>query len=108
MVLIQVLLPATLPGETGPVDAHEALAVTRAELVARYEGLTAYVRSPAKGWWTAPDGRTERDDMIMIEVVTDAFDRDWWRAYTATLAARFRQQAIHLRALPVELLDDAP
>ena len=42
----------------------------------------------------------------MVEVVTDTFDRAWWRAYSATLAERFRQERIHLRALPVEMRDE--
>jgi hypothetical protein len=99
MVLIQLLLPS------GPADLAP-LAETRSELEDRFNGLTAYVRSPAKGSWTAPDGRTEQDDVVMVEVVTDTFDRAWWRVYVAGLAQRFGQESIHLRALPVEMLDE--
>jgi hypothetical protein len=42
----------------------------------------------------------------MVEVVTDAFDRRWWRAYAATLAERFGQDSIHVRAMGVEMLDE--
>ena len=42
----------------------------------------------------------------MVEVVTHTFDRAWWRTYTATLAARFGQESIHLRAVPVDMLDE--
>jgi hypothetical protein len=103
MVLIQLLLP--LSGASR-ADSLALLAETRRELAAQFSGLTAYLRSPAKGLWTAPDGRMEQDEVVMVEVVADAFDRAWWRAYTATLAKRFRQESIHLRSLPVELLDD--
>ena len=82
-----------------------ALGETRRELAARFKGVTAYVRSPAKGLWTAPDGHTEQDEVVMVEVVTDAFDRAWWRTYSVTLANRFRQQAIHVRALAIQMLD---
>ena len=41
----------------------------------------------------------------MVEVVTDTFDRAWWRTYATTLAQRFCQDSIHVRALSVELLD---
>jgi hypothetical protein len=41
----------------------------------------------------------------MVEVVAAVFDRPWWRAFAARLANRFGQQAIHVRALPIELLD---
>jgi hypothetical protein len=48
----------------------------------------------------------EHDDVVMIEVVTDVFDRTWWREYAVRLAGRFHQEAIHIRALPMQLLDD--
>ena len=102
MVLIQLLLPAT-----GPAGSHTLtlLAETRRELAARFNGVTAYVRSPAKGLWTAPDGHTEADDVVMVEVVTGTFDREWWRTYAKLLAQRFSQGSIHLRSLAVETLD---
>jgi hypothetical protein len=109
MVLIQLLLPTRVPGTAGgQQEAADALAETRRELAARFSGLTAYVRAPAKGVWTSPDGRTEQDDVVMVEVVTGTFERDWWRAYAAALAARFRQETIHIRALPIEMVDDDP
>jgi hypothetical protein len=42
----------------------------------------------------------------MVEVVTGTFDRAWWRGYAATLAARFGQESIHLRAVPVNILNE--
>ena len=87
-------------------DGLTPLADTRREPAARFSGLTAYLRSPAKGLWTAPDGHTEQDDVVMVEVVTEAFDRAWWRTYAATLAARFGQESIHVRAVPVDMLDE--
>jgi hypothetical protein len=108
MVLIQLLLPTTFPNGASQEDAQTALAETRRELAESFDGVTAYVRSPAKGTWTAPDGHTEHDDVVMVEVVTDRFDRPWWRAYAASLAKRFRQDTIHVRATVVQLLDDEP
>jgi len=106
VVLIQLLLPTTLPTGSASPSGAAALAETRRELAAAFDGVTAYIRAPAKGLWTASDGHTEQDDVVMVEVVTDRFDRTWWRAYAATLAHRFRQKTIHVRALPVELLQD--
>ena len=65
MVLIQLLLPT---GGAADGDGLALLAETRRELADRVNGLTAYLRSPAKGWWTAPDGHTEQDDVVMVEV----------------------------------------
>ena len=104
MVLIQLLLPIVQgTGSDGPMTP---IAKTREELAAQFKGLTAYLRSPAKGVWTASDGHTEQDDVVMVEVVTDRFDRDWWRSYTTMLSKRFRQDAIHVRALPIQALEE--
>jgi hypothetical protein len=103
MVLIQLLLPAT--PSTG-TSATARLAETRRELAAKFSGVTADVRSPGKGLWTAPEGHTEADDVVMVEVVTERFDRGWWRSDAATLAQRFHQNTIHVRALPVEMPDE--
>ncbi len=100
MVLIQLLLPVT--GNDGQ-PRTSALMETRRELVDRFKGVTAYLRSPAKGLWTAPDGHTEEYDVVMVEVVTDSFDPAWWRTYSATLAERFAQDVIHVRAITVEM-----
>ncbi len=39
----------------------------------------------------------------MVEVLAPDFDCEWWRAYAETLAARFEEQEIHVRALPAEI-----
>jgi hypothetical protein len=103
MVLIQLLLPTT---SVARADGVAPLDQTRRELAERFNGLTAYLRSPAKGWWTSPDGHTEQDDVVMVEVVTETFDRRWWRTYAVTLAARFDQESIHVRAVPVGMIDE--
>ena len=104
MVLIQLLLPTNTP--TQPGRSESPLGQTGRELAEKFHGLTAYMRSPARGVWTAPDGRAEEDDVVMVEVVTETFDRQWWRTYSATLAKRFQQEAIHIRAMSIEMLDD--
>jgi hypothetical protein len=105
MVLIQLLLPTSIPGAL-PATAAAALADTRRELAGRFDGLTAYLRAPASGIWTAPDGRTEQEDVVMVEVVTAHFDRAWWTTYAARLAERFRQDTMHVRAIAIQLLED--
>ena len=98
-MLIQILLPAR------QTDANRsALARTREELTERYGGVTAYLRSPAKGAWVDAEGNEQHDEVIMVEVVTEEFDRAHWRAYAEELAARFYEERIHLRALPAEVL----
>ncbi len=100
--LIQLLLPRTSGLAPGKLEG--CFAETRAELVAAFKGVTAYLRSPAQGLWTAPDGQVEQDEMIMVEVVADEFDVEWWRDYADKLARRFDQEEIHVRALRVDTL----
>ena len=38
----------------------------------------------------------------MVEVLTDRFDRAWWRDYGKALAAPIGEEEIHIRALPAE------
>ena len=102
MVLIQLLLPT----RTARGHSTTPLEDTRRELVERFKGVTAYLRSPAKGLWTAPDGHMEADDVVMVEVVAATFDRGWWRNYAATLADRFGQDTIHVRAMAVDIPED--
>ena len=97
MHLIQLLLPV----KSGRAEA--TLAETRRELVAKFEGVTAYVRSPAKGAWVGPGGHEEHDDVVMVEVLVDALDRAWWRQYGEQLATRFGEEKIHIRFLPAEV-----
>jgi hypothetical protein len=103
VVLIQVLLPSSV--QKG-VSVADAFSQTRAELVAAFHGVTAYLRSPAQGAWTSSEGHVELDEVVMVEVVVEQFDRGWWQAYAKTLAARFAQDVIHIRAFNVEVLDD--
>ena len=105
--LIQLLLPTTIPNVPAQA-AIAALTKTRDELTQVFNGVTAYIRSPAKGAWTASDGHTEHDDVVMVEVVTDEVDRLWWLQDTTTLAERFRQDAIHVRAMLIQTLDEQP
>lgn len=98
--LIQILLPLrTRDGADVPADLF---ATVRAELTQRFGGVTAYSRSPATGLWKRTEAEVERDQVIMIEVVVEAFDRDWWGQYREQLEQRFGQEEVHARALVIE------
>ena len=106
MVLVQLLLPTSIFDTEGTQDAMGALTDTRRELADVFDGLTAYLRSPAAGFWTSPDGREQQDVVVMIEVVTETFDRTWWRRYATLLSKRFGQDEIHIRALAIQTLEE--
>jgi hypothetical protein len=76
----------------------------RQELLDQFGGVTAYLQAPAEGLWEDEDGRRHRDEVMTIEVMADALDRQWWQGYRQQLEQRFRQDAILIRASEVELL----
>lgn len=101
MYLIQILLPLT--DNEGRAFEAAAYGRVRGELAERFGGVTAFTRAPAEGIWKE-DGQTSRDDIVVVEVMVENPDRPWWRAYRADLEGRFRQDAIVVRAMPVEML----
>jgi hypothetical protein len=100
--LIQILLPTHT--RDGAAVASEQFARVRVELTERFGGVTAYSRSPATGLWINEDETIERDQVIMVEVVVEGFDREWWTSYREQLESRFEQEEIHARALTLELI----
>ena len=99
--LIQILLP--IHARDGTPLPKEMFARVRVELTERFGGVTAYSRSPATGLWKRDDDEAiERDQVMMVEVVVDVFDRDWWIAYREQLEQRFGQEEVLTRALAME------
>lgn len=101
MFVIQVLLPAGPAERAAASQPQSALALTYAELAARFNGMTAYIRAQAREW-TSPRPEAESDDVVMVEVVTPFFDREWWTMYAEGLAQRFDQTSIRVRAMTIE------
>jgi hypothetical protein len=97
--LIQILIPLRGNDE----DRGDALASVRAELVERFGGATAFSRAPAEGFWET-DGQTVRDDIIVVEVMTESIDGDWWAGYREQLERRFSQDVVVIRHHAIELL----
>jgi hypothetical protein len=98
--LIQILLPIHFAdGSNVPAELFSQV---RTELAERFGGVTAYSRSPATGLWKRTEAEVARDQVIMIEVVAEALDRDWWAQYREQLEQRFGQEEVHARALAIE------
>ena len=102
--LVQLLLPLRDPSDE-PFP-RSALDRVRDELTERFGGATAYLRAPAQGAWKDDDqgGRVERDEIVIVEVMADSLDRDWWRQYREELRQRFRQEELVVRATQWERL----
>jgi hypothetical protein len=102
MYLVQILLPL-FDNDGHPFEATDYIRL-RSELADRFGGVTAYTRAPARGVWKDEAGETNRDDIVIFEVMTGELDREWWRAFRKQLEVRFRQDTLIVRALTSTLL----
>lgn len=100
--LIHILLPVS--GNDGRPFDDAVFAPTRAELTEHFGGLTAHLRAPARGLWKTDQGEVSRDDIVIFEVMSDSLDREWWKEYRAVLEARFQQDVVVVRAMPITVL----
>jgi hypothetical protein len=101
MYLIQILLPVR-DNDGKPYGPHpfEEISWT---LSKTFGGITAYTRAPAEGRWEER-GKTQHDDVLVIEVMVEDLDRAWWRAFREHLETAFRQTKVIVRAQSFELL----
>lgn len=102
MFLVQILLPLNRnDGSRQPAVLFDEL---RQEMIARFGGLTAYMRAPALGLWSEGGQRTAADDVVIFEVMSDELERSWWAALRRRLETRFEQDQIVVRAMVVDVL----
>ena len=95
MYLIEILLP--LRANDG-ASAQSEFTRVREILTDRFGGLTAFMRAPADGFWKDPnDGDVARDDIAVIEVMTEDLDAEWWSTFRADLELRLGQKEIVIR-----------
>jgi hypothetical protein len=101
MHLIQLLLP--LRDNAGqPYEDHVFRSIN-AVLVETFGGVTAFSRAPAKGTWLNAD-HEERDDVIVVEVMAEHLDREWWQSVREGLEADMGQAEIVVRCHAIERL----
>ena len=102
MHVIEIFLP--LKRNDGSDQPRSLFAKVRAELVERFGGLTAFSRAPAEGLWEDEEGEVDRDQIVILEVVADELDRNWWTDFRRRLEQDFAQDEILIRASPSERL----
>ena len=94
--MIEILLP--LQRRDGSPQPGTLFSGTRAELVERFGGLTAFTRAPAEGLWEREEGEVEEDAIVVFEVMAEEIDSRWWAEFRARLERSFDQDAIVIRA----------
>lgn len=98
--LVQILLPVAHADHSSGKAVFDPI---RTELTEKFGGVTLYSNAPAEGLWSS-DGSTERDQIVIAEVMVDEIDAGWWRAFRIALERRFHQDEIVVRAIPVTRL----
>ena len=101
MHLIQILLPVR-DNDDRPFGPHPFEEVAWS-LSKKFGGITAYSRVPAEGRWET-SGKTQHDDVLVVEVMVENLDRAWWRDFRTKLEVTFRQTKVIVRAQAIELL----
>lgn len=97
MHVVEILLPLT--PDNGPPRADREFNRLRQILTERFGGFTAFLRSPAEGVWRNPEvGGVDRDDITVVEVMTDVVDPDWWAKLRNDLELRLGQKEIVIRS----------
>ena len=101
MICVQILLPVV--DKRGHARPYHLFGVVQEELTAKFGGVTAFINAPAEGRWKK-NRRTVHDDIVVVEVMVKRLNRAWWQRYRRDLEQRFKQEAIVVRALPMQLL----
>lgn len=80
MKLVQLFLPV----KSGVDASREGFERVLAELTDRFGGTTASLQAPAEGLWR-DRGKTERDRIVIVEVIVEEFEIAWWSEYRRSL-----------------------
>lgn len=94
MCLIEVFLP--LSYNDGKKIEQSKFADIEENLISKFGGVTVYARSPAFGSYDDGEQR-QRDEIVVVEVMTEKFDREWWLKLREELERGFEQKEILIR-----------
>lgn len=76
----------------------------RNRLKEKFGGITFYRNAPVQGLWKDDSGKTNYDELIIAEVMTNSLDKDWWTQFKKELEQIFRQDEILIRSFLFEKL----
>jgi len=96
MHIVQILLP--LYDQRSKRYERSAFDNIVQELSERFGGATLYARAPATGLWKETSGQTQRDDIVVCEVMVETLDAQWWAGYRHSLERTFGQEELIVRS----------
>ena len=102
MELIQIFLP--LRDNGGTAFSFQQFEQVKERLVKEFGGVTAFLNSPGEGLWRESPKHFVKDDVVTFEVMSETWDRDWWKEYKEELEKAFGQEEIVIRKMQIEIL----
>ena len=75
--LVEILVPRA----SATAIAASEMSKLKQLLTDRFGGVTEFSRAPAAGLWKE-DETVIRDDIVIIEVMTESLNEAWWAAST--------------------------
>ena len=91
MNIVEIFLPLK-----NGVKAQGTYNALRHQLTEKFGGLTAFNRAPAEGLW-ANDQDVEKDEIVIIEVMTDQIDHAWWAGLREEIQKSLGEKEIVIR-----------
>lgn len=93
--LVQILVPKET-GKGEPVS-KEWFNKFFKELTDEFGGATSFIRAPGEGLWRS-GGTTERDSVVVVEVMTAKLAPEFWRSLRERLQRELSQEELIIRA----------
>ncbi len=101
MFLVEIFIPrSVLEAEPNRKQVEQL----KVEFTNKFGGVTSYLRASADGLWVNGEGKIERDEIGVLEVMVEKIDKDWWRQLRKRLEMDMKQEQILIRSRAVELL----
>jgi hypothetical protein len=100
MKLVQLFIPLYDNGGNRFDDGH--FEMLREEFTVKFGGVTLYKRTT--GFWKEGEQPTQKDDILIYEVMVKRIEKKYWKDLKETLLIRFRQKEIVSRYSEIGLL----
>lgn len=100
-MLVELFLP--LYDENGELFPEKYYTEVRQELTLKFGGLTEYSRNPATGFWKPNEGKTQKDELLVFEVMCEEMDPKFWDKLKQRLLKIFKLDSIVIRCAQIEL-----
>jgi len=70
----------------------------------QFGGVTFYRNTPTEGLWKDETGKTNFDELIIVEVMITEVHKEWWQQFSQRLEQVFDQEEILIRSIVFEKL----